>query len=363
MSKFLTYFLASRFLFLLFAVLAINFLPLQQGYIGQQFDEEVPYLAWIWANFDGRHFLNIATQGYQRFDFAFFPLYPFLISALGYIFPIGHLYLGVFVSSLSFLVAAFLLYKITKLDFKKNTAILSVFLLFFFPLSFFGHSVYSDSLFLFLSTASFYFARKKSWVVSGVFGGLATLTRLAGIALVPALAAEWYFQDKKRLRALVAPLLVLSGLAVYMLYLNVNFADPLLFQKSMVAWRQSEIVFPSQVVFRYLKIFWSVAKDTLVFWIAILEFVSIFAYLALGVYMVKKVRISYGVFMLTLLLLLPFTGTFAGNPRYLIQLFPGFIGLALLLKKYKKLRRLTAFAFLGLGFILTALFTRGYFVS
>lgn len=366
MRKILRYFVASRLLFLLFALLAPLFIPLREGYLGNQFDKTAPYLVWIWANFDGRHFLNIAAEGYQRTNFAYFPLYPTVIWLLdnSFFVSVSYLYLGILISSLLLLTSMFVLYKIIRLDYKDNIASLTLFFLCLFPLSFFYHSVYADSLFLLLSTSSFYFARKGNWPASGILGGLTVLTRLSGTALIPALAIEWYLQNKKfTARGLIAPSLTLLGLVIYMVYLKLNFGDPLLFQKSMSAWQQSSFVFPPQVIWRYLKIFFFVDKNLLVFWVAVLEFASLFAYLALSVYVWRRVRVSYGVFMVVLLLLISFTGTFAGTPRYMLHLFPGFIAMALLLSKRKTVWPIVTALFLLLGFIFTALFTRGYWIA
>lgn len=343
--------------------------------MGVQFDKTAPYLAWIWANFDGRHFLNIATLGYRNFDFAFFPLYSILISGLGYIIPVPHLYLGISISLLTFLAALFVIKKITELDFNKETVNLTIILTCFFPFAFFYQTIYPDSLFLLLSTASFYFARKKMWVVSGLFGGLTVLDRLSGIALLPGLATEWYLQNKKPLtqwRKMTIPFLktgavtlflTLLGLLLYMAYLGIGFGDSLKFQKAMIAWRQDEFILLPQVIFRYLKIFLFVDKIQLVFWVALLEFLSFFAYLGLGIYVWRKIRSSYGIFMVVLLLLVTFTGTLAGTQRYALHLFPGFIAMARLLSKRKNIWPFIAVLFLLLGFILTALFTRGYWIA
>ncbi len=361
----------SRVMFLFFAIAASYLIPQEVGYIGKQVAPTAPYLAWVWANFDGRHFLKIATEGYKNFDFAFFPLYPFLISVFNFGQP---LYAGLIISLLSFLGGLITLRKIALLDFDKKVADMAVFFACFFPLSFFYNSVYSDSLFLLVSIISFYFARRKEWVVSGFFAGLASLTRLSGIAVLPALIVEWYLQNRNKYtiskmllpffkNGFLAIVFGLMGIGGYMLDLTIFKGDPLLFQKSMVAWSQEGFVFPLRVVFRYLKIFASVDYHLLIYWIAILEFVAIFVYLGLAIYVWRKVRVSYAVFMITLLLLVPATGTLAGTPRYLLHLFPGFIAIALLVQKNVWLKNSLILLFLALGFALTALFTRGYFVS
>lgn len=374
MGNVIIYFLASRYTFFIFSLLAPGVLFLREGYLGQQFNLKTPYLSWIWANFDGVHFLNIATVGYRNFDFAFFPLYPLLISVAGKIFPVPALYLGILISLIFFFLAILIVYKIILLDYNESLARLSLFFLTFFPVAFFYNSVYADGLFLFLSTSSLYFARKNRWAVAGLFGLFSVLCRFSGLALIPALAFEWYFQNEKidfrnlgiskfLKSTFIAILLTGSGLIIYMIYLQVNFGDFLLFQKSFSAWDQSRITFPLQTIFRYFKIFTSVDKNLLVYWIAVLELVSFIFYLILSVYTLKKIRISYGIFMITLLLMVSFTGTLAGTPRYILHLFPGFLAMALLVKDRSLFKKIVIIVCVLAGFILTALFTRGYFVS
>ena len=374
----------SRLIFLLFALLAPSIIPLNEGYLGNQHFPDESYLAWIWANFDGRHFSDIVISGYRHFNFAFFPLYPLMIRILDYHLIVDPPYVGIFISTACLFLAMIMLYKIIKLDYKENIAHLSLLMLAFFPLSFFYHSMYSDSLFLLLSITSFYWARRGNWVLAGIFGGLVTLTRIAGIALLPALLVEWYLQNKGETNKIiknftkknilpflskflktgfVALVLTSFGFLSYLVYLQVVYGDWLLFQKSMVAWRQHEFVFPPQVVFRYLKIFVLVEKDLLVFWVAFLEFISMVVYFALTYFVAKRVRLSYAVLMFFILLLPTFTGTFAGMPRYILHTFPAFIGLALFLRKRTFLKPLVIILFLLLGFVFTALFTRGYFIA
>lgn len=373
--------LSSRLIFLIVALLAPLFIAIRTGYLGNRLNPQDQPLFWVWANFDGYHYLSIAAQGYQqlmqiqRFEFAFFPLYPLTIALLHNLTQIPHLYLGITISLVSLLLAMIVIYKIALLDFNKNVALLSLILLSIFPLSFYYHSVYTDSLFLLLTTTSFYFARKGNWYLSGTFGALATFDRLSGLSLIPALALEWCLQNRHLVnqkvkfimtflkKGMVALLLSVSGFLAYCYYLQTNFGDWLLFQKSMKAWNQDNFVFPLQVLYRYLKIFYSVNPNLYEYWIAVLELTSFLFYMFLTFYVLKKIRVSYGIFMLILLSLVTFTGTLWGGPRYVLHLFPAFIAIALLISKNKALKISTILLFLILGLILSSLFTRGYFIS
>ena len=367
--------LTSRLMFLAFAWLGAFFVPLITGYLGNQVAPNSPYLIWIFANMDGRHLIDIATKGYENFNFAYFPLYPAIVSLIGNAVRVPHVYIGIAVSVLSLLGAAYYLYKIVKLDFEERTARTTILFLAIFPFSFFYQAVYTDSLFLFLSTASFYYARNKQWLLSGVFGYLTCLTRIAGVALPIALLVEWLIENKvtiKNLQAKVSPffktifltlLLTSLGFISYLVYLQVFHGNFLLFQKSFSAWQQSSIVFPPQVFFRYLKILVSVDKTQFVYWIAVLELVCTLLYSGLAYYTARKIRLSYGVLMFLIILIPSFTGTFAGMPRYALHMFPIFITIAFLLNKYPRYKKVVVALSLVLGFVFTTLFTRGYFLT
>lgn len=377
MNKILCLYSISRITFLVFAMLGLYFFPLDSGYLGKQVDSSVPAIVWEWANFDGRHYIDIAASGYRNTNFAFFPLYPLLISIFGNFFQIPFLYSGIFISLASFLVALVFIWKIIRLDYKKDIAQLAVFLICFYPLSFFYNSVYADSQFLLFSTASFYFARRGNWILAGIFGGLTTLTRLSGLALIPALLFEWISQNLNenqfrwkvllprflKSKAMVCLLLTTLGFVSYLVYLQIFFGNWLLFQTSFSAWKQDEVVLLPQVLFRYIKIFLTVDMSLLVYWIAVFEFLSFFLYMGLAIYVWKKIRVSYGIFMIVLLLLVTFTGTFAGTPRYILHLFPGFLGMSVVLENKPKLKTIVFFAFIVLGFVLTGLFTSGHFIG
>lgn len=382
--KILNLFIVSRLVFLVFAILAIDLIPLEEGYLGRQHYPDEPYLAWIWANFDGRHFADIVVSGYRDFNFAFFPLYPLLIRFLDYHLLIDPPYVGIIISLICYFLSLMMVYKIIILDYKESVARLSIYLLAFFPLSFFYQAMYSDSLFILLSVTGFYFARKGKWIYAGVFGGLTTLTRIAGVAIIPALAVEWCLQNQSYLNSLfkrfdsykfftlfkkfittgfVAVFISGLGILSYFVYLQLFYGDWLLFQKSMIAWRQNEFTFPPQVIFRYLKIFLLVDRGLLVYWVALLEFISMIFYFILTYYVAKKIRISYAVLMFFVLILPTFTGTFAGMPRYVLHAFPAFLGMAVFLSTRKRFTPAVVTLFLILGFIFTGLFTRGHFIA
>jgi hypothetical protein len=149
-------------------------------------------LVTAWERADGLWFLRIAAGGYGASDgsAAFFPLYPLAIRALSWLVGGHPLPAALLVSNLSFLGALIVMYGLTKREFSVPVARTSVLVLALFPASFFFFAPLSESLFLLLVLGSFAAARSRRWVVAGVLGALAAATRIVGIVMVAALAAE-----------------------------------------------------------------------------------------------------------------------------------------------------------------------------
>ena len=145
-------------------------------------------LAATTVRWDSIYYLEIAQHGYQNLrDTGFFPLYPLLIHTLSLL--TGSLVIAGIVISLSCLLATLvLLRRLTLLEFDERTANLAVQLLAFGPMAVFLSAVYTESLFLALSTGAFYAGRRGRWAWAGILGGLAAAARSGGlILLVPLL--------------------------------------------------------------------------------------------------------------------------------------------------------------------------------
>jgi hypothetical protein len=138
---------------------------------------------------DALWFLRIATGGYRADDpsAAFFPLYPLVTRVLSFLTGGHPLLAALLVSNLAFFGALLVLYRLTARTFSDAVARRTVVYLAIFPTAFFFLAPYSESLFLLLSVAAFWFAREDRWWLAAVAGILAALTRSVGIVLAPAL--------------------------------------------------------------------------------------------------------------------------------------------------------------------------------
>lgn len=153
---------------------------------------------WLrWANWDGGHFKSIAENGYIfSYQVVFFPLYPLLIKTLMFL-NIPALLGGLIISNLSIIGALFFLYKLVNLDYEENISKRVVYLTLAFPTAFYFNAFYSESLFLFLTAASFYAARKNLWFYAFLLAAITSITRLTGLIVILALSLEYFLKTTK----------------------------------------------------------------------------------------------------------------------------------------------------------------------
>lgn len=315
------------------------FFELQKNFLGGGLQKYLtnPYL-WSWANFDGEHYLSIATMGYANGEQAFFPFYPLLIKLLG-----GTIYSASFISHLSFLLALVGLYKLIRLDYKEKIAKIAIILLLVFPTSFYFGAVYTESLFLCLIVWTFYLFRSKKYFYGVLLGSLSSLTRVIGLI----------------------PLGVLS----YMGYSKYKWNDYLAFfhaAKNFGEQRSDHLILLPQVFYRYLvkiipNLTWSYFP---VVFTTLLEITVAILFLWIIVYSFRKIRIEYWLFLIFGYITPTLSGSFSSLPRYVVVLFPAFIYVAMRLEKANTYLRLGIYVGMAIIALLTQmLFVRGYFVS
>src|SRR5947208_8314401 len=212
---------------------------------GQTLSPGLRGLLEIWNHWDGPHYLDLAVLGYRATDpgvdlidgyqrafpgdlplyIVFFPLFPWLVGAVNSILrePLVSAFL---VSGIASLFVAPLLYRLVRADEGRRVALLAAWFLLIFPTAYFLHIGYTESLFLALVLGSFLAARSDRWWLAGVLGGLAALTRVNGLVLIPALAADaWLAWDADPEHRIRAEWLVIGLVAVgFAGYLALNLA-------------------------------------------------------------------------------------------------------------------------------------------
>ena len=328
------------------------------------------------SRWDTGFYLDIASQGY-RFEgvrlpsVAFFPLLPLLIRAVT---PLAGdpLVAGVVIANAALLGASMLVYRLAEEAWGGVVADRAVWYLLIFPTSFFGSAIYSESLFLLGAAGALYAARRHRWAIAAMLGLLTGLSRLMGLIAAPMLAVEWWMQRRRApagagpsAAALLAPLAVVIGMAVFMLYLQWNFGDPLVFAHASEAWGRQ----PSSPIETVAELLrppiegWGSAilagRLPLDNWIDLLVSLTT---LTLGGVLLRQRRWSEGLFVVLGALIPLSSGLLMSQRRYVWTLFPIFFVLARWGERPWLDRVITALSLLGLG-LFTALFANWYWVG
>jgi hypothetical protein len=303
------------------------------------------------TRYDSGWYFQIAHHGYGFVEggpsvgvgkagkIAFFPLYPLLMRYAGRLFgsTAGDVYLGgIAVSWTAFVLAMLLLYAVASLDIPPERAERAVLLTAIFPFSFFFGMVYTESLFLLLTLATFYAFRKGWWIAGGVAGALTTATRVNGILMLPALAwIAWKHvgpSPRERASAVLGLLLVATGVAAYSVFVYQLSGHPFEWAASIRRWGYqpggAPWMAPVHLVqklathpYVYLSTDPVAPYDVLYGMAGVLFALAIpMVWLRLGA--------AYGLFMALNLWLPLSSGVFEGVGRYCAILFPCFIWLA-----------------------------------
>ena len=332
---------------------------------------------WIWGfgNFDGVHYLTIASRGYQaQFTQVYFPLFPLLLKYFYRILPLGNpLVNGLILTNLLFLISLYLFNLLLRtMVSEKQTRWILAFLV-FFPTSFFFGSLYTESLFLFLMLFSLYLGQQKKWWLAALTAAFASATRIIGIFLWPVLLWQWresrnQKQKKSRISILKSPVCYIPplGLIAYMVYLKVYFGDALYFWHAQpvfgAARSGSSVIFMPQVIYRYIKMFAGIPFFQEAFWITFLEFfLAISTLFLLVIAHRRKLPLAWLIFAWPAVLLPTLTGTFSSMPRYILMALPIYAVLASI--GNLKIRSFLLFICLLLQLVLTMLFNSGHWVA
>ncbi len=310
-----------------------------------------------------RGYTNQAQNGAQK-DMVFFPLYPLATWAMKHL--VGDLYLaGMLVSGISLVGASFLLYRLVELHHGVEVARNALLMMLVYPYSFFLSAMYTESLFLVAVLGAFYLAERERWVLAGLCGAAAALTRVAGVALAPALVLLYLEKKKWRWREIPrdvgACALVGLGPLAHMAYLYERFGDPLVFiaNQKVGGWVEDNKAI-SQILPALKSLFDAdqVTHGTL-------PLFRVFHLLALvlGAYgcvrVMRSGRVAYGVWgLFTILASLQLWTNMA---RYVVVLFPIYWALALDLRP----RAIATWASVSSVFlaIYMVLFSHWYFIS
>jgi Gpi18-like mannosyltransferase len=292
------------------------------------------------AHWDSPHYMFIAENGYVNEGdpanfIVFFPLYPLLVRLITFDFAYINL-AGLIISNLFSIVAVIYLFKLAKLDYSDSVAKKAVLYLSVFPTAYFLSAVFTESLFLALVIASLYYARNAKWPYAGVLGLLASLTRIAGLLLLPVLVVEYFHQKEWKIKKANLQLFWTSLPAFgFLSYLIINYQvtggfftfmeiervhwyqtmDPVGGLAGALGWA-SNSAFPKSLTLGYAQVIFAV-----------------FGLLMVLAGYAAKLRPSYQAYLLLTWMLSVSTGFWISVPRYVLTMFPMFLTIALFSQK------------------------------
>ncbi|GMU63420.1 MAG: hypothetical protein AMXMBFR34_51830 [Myxococcaceae bacterium] len=320
-----------------------------------------------WFRWDAGWYMQIASTGYslaqpepgQRNTF-FFPLYPMAVRAVGWLFGGDLALAAVVVSNLCFVAAAVVLYRFVMERWNEEIAARSVALLACAPHALFFSAAYAESIFLLCWVSAFYAAHRRQWLWAGLLVALSGAVRgvgpivLSGLGLMALEQAHW------RLRSLDWRVVFLGlgplGLAGYMAFLHFEFGDMWLFTGGTViqGWGAGHSL--QKLAGDFLAWRGGVAPIADLSHLLGLTF-------ATAVCIAAAKKLGWPLTVFTALTLLVYWSVWYSASRYLVVLFPIFIGLALLLEKRPRLTVGLIYASALMQGMMTWIFTHADWVS
>jgi hypothetical protein len=200
-------------------------------------------------------YISIATSGYdaaphlvgnaRQANWAFFPLYPFLLRCLSTMTGIGPRIAGVVLSTASFIIFAVLGSRYREVTRSPENVWLWPLLLIAWPYSFYFHATYTEALYAAFAICGLLALEAGRPFAAACASAALTATRPTGIVfaawigaerLVRALTAGSVWRaGMELLPAVIAP----AGLLAFMLFLYAKLGDPLAFAHIQTGWRHA----------------------------------------------------------------------------------------------------------------------------
>lgn len=328
----------------------------------------VPFGLDRWTAWDGRWYMSIVDKGYfvdygpdPASNIPFFPGFPLVTDALSTIFHINPVVLGLTVNALLTTFCVYFLFRTTQIlsrklsqnkTVTKTAPFLAVVLFLSFPSSLFLAAFYAEALLIFGISGAIYFALQNKLIAAAVFTAIATGTKSVGVAVLPAILLihyqyqarslwDWKLIRKNLILYSTVSLIGLSGLLAYMLYLYINFGDPLLFSSLQKLWLRE---FHADFLVKLWEIYYrntfvpAYFQGTFNYLVTLLAMYGPIFAIAASVVFAKKYRLYWILPLVFITVLLPATTIILQSMnRYIYCFIPLFAVFAILLTRQKNI--------------------------
>jgi hypothetical protein len=325
---------------------------------------------WWLGRPDTGFYIDIAENDYKAAPYssaegtnwAFFPAYPLVLRLIAHgQSPEFYLVTGFCLSLIFYGCGVWYLCRLLLQDYDEETVTRTLVLFCFYPFAFSLAVFGPDSLLLLTVCAAFYSARRGRWGIAGLIAGVACITRVQGVLVVPCLIwlyiKEKNFDTRRLDRSLLPLLLSPTSLVAFAWHLRNLTGNPLAFIGIQRAWNNLPS-YPFAFLINFLHA--PALVDNSGWNPALLSVFVTCALVPLAVWGWRKQRIpvEYSLFLALQLIVLACRTSTLGNLRYVIGCFPFFLTLGILTKRtlsYSLLLTIFA-AFFGL---FAALFAAG----
>ena len=323
-----------------------------------------------WSRWDAKYYIWGTSRGFSIEDgsASFHPLLSLLARPIFYVTG-SPLFALLLVSTVAALALYFCFYRLARLELENDEVAWRATLLFIvFPVSYVFYAPYTESTFLLFAVLLFYFARQRRWLLAGLCGALATLTRQQGLFLIVPLVMElWSARERKPL-AYSSVLLIPIAYGGWVLYRTFALADSYpdfssvqgLIYSTLISRSAHQVVAEQAFLFPLHALYLAFVK----LWQA--HNVPTITDLLLGAIVIlltvlswRNLRNSYRIYVLIILIVsfgyhtgMEVSSPYMGLPRHLLLAFPVFIGVAPRVTPYA----MNKFFKLGLGGLLLLTF-------
>lgn len=200
-----------------------------------------------WVRWDAAHYIAVAEIGYGEGNpspgqgLGFFPLFPLVMRALVKLPGVtasteAYAVAALLIANVSFLIAVVLLTILAHRDRPRGETLSTVLVFCLSPFAFFFNAAYSESFFMVLAIGALLLAQRGRWLGAGAVAGLATATRLAGLALIPALLYGAYRAGLRGWRLAMIGVLASTGFLGWTLFTALRHDDPLAYFTAQENW-------------------------------------------------------------------------------------------------------------------------------
>ena len=215
------------------------------------------------------------------------------------------------------------------MDFGEDLISRTITYLLVFPTTFFFSGVYSESLFLALTAAAFYYARTNRWPLACTLVALATLTRSQGMIIALPLLIEYLHERNFRLQKIgwniTAFALVPTALLAFALFLKLKFGSWTVMFDVQGIWER-HLMWPWHPLAWFLRYAPPLSPEQH----DKLDFGFLLVPLGAAIAGLTRLRISYSAYIWTSVGFFSCWGMLGSIPRFDLVIFPLFIVLALI---------------------------------